>query len=665
MSVVNLTSLLIPFFSTPAGKKYVEEVISGKKYIVINIDEVYDWNNMTAPCIVHDAVKYGVAAFKEALGDAVHTANPSINANIDVELGFIGERIPFVKIHEIASEHIGKLVKVRGTVNQTHFIKPMAVEVMFKCRECGDLTPLIHQESPFALTMPPRKCGGCEERVNYDIVEEMSVYIDSQEFTIQESHEDVSGRIPQRIKMIIFKRHLINRVNCGDLVDIFGLVRLVPTIREGRKSRFNIPYIEVVALNKYNDDPETLEITPEEEAEIIKLSKDPNIYNKLVNNLAPSIAGHRKCKEAGLLAMVGGVTKVKKDITIRGSIHVLYVGDPSTAKSQLLTTIAKLSPRGLYSSGQGVSGVGLTAALKKDPDGEWVINAGVLVLADKGVACIDEIDKMDDADRVNIHEAMAQQTVTIDKAGLHTSLMARTAVIAAANPLLGRYDESKSVFENLSKFPPTLFSRFDLIFILIDRPEPKKDEEVLAHIENEDEEVGSIDRNLIKKYIAYAKTINPKVSPEAKAILRKYFLEIRAQMKNTGVQERIPITYRQYEALLRICEAYARLHLRKIADTMDAEMAKKLFNEFLEDIEFDVEQLETGKSKSLATAYDIILNVVKRYQTIDGITRMDIINRASEINSNIEAEKFQRAIDGLQNDGVIMEISDGRYRTTS
>jgi replicative DNA helicase Mcm len=300
--------------------------------------------------------------------------------------------------------------------------------------------------------------------------------------------------------------------------------------------------------------------------------------------------------------MFGGVTKHKKDITIRGNIHVLFVGDPSTAKSQLLRTIAELSPRGLYSSGQGVSGVGLTAALSKDPDGEWVINAGVLVLADKGVACIDEIDKMRDDDRVNIHEAMAQQTVTISKAGLHNTLMARTAVIAAANPLLGRYDEFKSVFENLRKFPPTLFSRFDLIFILIDRPEVEKDKHVLERIEEEETKTGTLDRDLFKKYIAYSKSINPKISPEARKLLRKHFLEIRAQMKKTGTQDRIPITYRQYEALSRLCEAYARLHLRKIADIMDAEMAIRLFDEFLEDIDFDVEQMETGKSKSLKTA---------------------------------------------------------------
>jgi len=657
---------LIPFFKTKKGKKHVNAILSGKKHIMVDMDEINDWDTNIALNIINDAVKYGLDSFIEALAQSVHSFNPTFNTNTGmkgIEIGFFGNCIPFVKVHDIKSEHIGKLIRVRGVANQTHFIKPMVIEARFRCRQCGTLTPPIYQESPFVLTEPPKKCDSCDERVSYDIVEEMSVYTDSQEFTIQESHEDVSGRIPQRIKMISFKKYLINRVHCGDLVDVFGLVMLEPTWRKRRKSRFNIPYIEVLAIHKKNKDPEMMEITSDEEQEIVSLSKDPNIYNKLVNNLAPSIYGHRKCKEACLLAMFGGVTKHKKDITIRGNIHILLVGDPSTAKSQLLRTVAELSPRGKFSSGKGVSGVGLTAALTKDNDGEWVINAGVLVLADKGVACIDEIDKMNAEDRVNIHEAMAQQRVTISKAGLHSILMARTSIIAAANPLLGRYDEFKSVFENLSKFPPTLFSRFDLIFILIDKPEAKKDEQVLIHIENSEEETGELDRNLFKKYIAYAKSIKPKISKKAKELLRRYFLSIRQQMENTNTKDTIPITYRQYEALIRLCEAYAKLHLRKKADVMDAEMAIKLFDEFLKDIEFDVEGIETGKSKSYRTAYSMVYDIIKKYQTVDGISHQEILNRAME--KNIEREKVIRAIVELKNSAAIYEQSQGRYRSSN
>jgi replicative DNA helicase Mcm len=317
---------LIPFFNTPKGKKYVNAVLAGKRYVVVNVDEINDWDSIQALNIVNEAVKFGVESFVEALGEAAHAVNPSINPkHIETEIGFKGKCIPFVKVHSIASEHIGKLIRVKGTVNRTHSIKPMAVQVQFKCRNCNSLTQLIYQESPFVLTSPPKKCEYCEERVTYDIVEELSVYTDSQEFTIQESHEDISGRIPQRISMIIFKKALINKVFCGDIVEIFGMVRLMPTYRRGRKSRFNIPYIEVVSLKKFHKDPENINISVAEEKAIINLSKDPNIYNKLVNSVAPSIYGHRKCKEAGLLAMFGGVTKHKQDITIRGNIHILFI----------------------------------------------------------------------------------------------------------------------------------------------------------------------------------------------------------------------------------------------------------------------------------------------------------------------------------------------------
>jgi len=667
MSVVsNYQKLLVPFFKTLEGKKYVEEILAGKMYVVVNMDEVFAWDNNLARTIIDDATRYAVESFEEALGEVVHIQKKSINTK-EIEVGFIGNSIPLVIGHTISSKHIGKLIRVRGIVNQTRFIKPMGVEVVFRCRECGELTHPIHQESPFVLTMPHRKCDACDERTTYDVVEDHSKYIDSQEFTIQESYEDISGRVPQKVSMIIFKKYLINKVYCGDSVEIFGLVKLTPTYRKGKKSRFNIPYLEVYALTKFSKDPESVEISPEEEREIIALSQSPDVYNLLVESLAPSIYGMRKCKEACLMSMFGGVTKHKKDINIRGNIHILFVGDPSTAKSQLLGIVAKLSPRGMYSSGQGISGVGLTAALSKDADGEWVINAGILVLADKGVACIDEIDKMRPEDRVNIHEAMAQQTITISKAGLHTTLLARTAVIAAANPLLGRYDENKSVFENLSKFPPTLFSRFDLIFVLIDKPEEERDANVLTHIESSGQDMdGFIDRELFKKYIAYAKAINPTVAPEVKKRLREFFLNIRRKMGESGTAERIPITYRQYEALLRLCEAHARILLKEEADLEDAEVAIRLFSDFLSDIEFDIDALEGGKSKSVKDIYNAVYEIIKDLQTQlgyeKGIPNNEVIRVAKR--KGLPDKKIKRAILSLRDDGMIQEYSANCWRTT-
>jgi len=648
------------FFDTEDGKKYIDEILSGKRTILINLDELEKWDANLSGAIINEAIKYGIKAFEEALKEASGAS--------DVEVGFYGDCVPFVKVHEISSKHIGKMIKIRGLVNRTHFIKPMAVRVVFKCRECGIDTMPILQESPFALTPPFGKCEGCGiSKPKYDVVEELSDYIDSQEFSIQEAYEDVSGRIPQRLRLIAHKKYLINKVYCGDLVEITGVVRLIPEYRRRSKSRFNTPYMEVHHVKKKSKDPESIEISKEEEEKIIELSRKPNIYSTLVRNVAPSLYGMENCKEASLLSLFGGVIKHRNDITVRGNIHVFFIGDPSTAKSQLLRAVAELSPRGMFSSGRGATAAGLTASLNRDENGEWIIEAGVLVLADKGVACIDEIDKMRKEDRVNIHEAMASQIVSINKAGIHSTLMARTAVVAAANPTLGNYDRSKSVFANLSDFPPALFSRFDLIFILIDKPKDEFDRKVAEHIANNDEVDETIDRELFKKYIAYAKRINPTISKEAKELLMEHFLSIRKRMSETWTEETTPITFRQFEALIRLCEAHARILLKDEADVEDAEDVIKIFNKFLSDISFDIGTLEGGPSKSSKEyAIKMIRSIILNKQTSDGVGYSAIIEEA--IAKGISKPRAEKALKELINTSSIHLVSsDGTenyYRTS-
>ena len=647
------------FFNTECGKKYIERIASGKRDILINLDEVEEWNAQFSGMIINEATKYGVKAFEQALRETTEIS--------DVEMGFYGDCVPFVKVHEISSKHIGKMVRIRGLVNRTHFIKPMAVRVIFKCRECGEHSTSILQESPFVLTLPFGKCESCEmPRPKYDVVEELSDYMDSQEFSIQEGYEDVSGRIPQRLKLIIYKKYLINKVYCGDLVEIIGVIRLLPDYRRRSKSRFNTPYMEVYHIKKKSKDPESMEITKEEEEKIIELSKKPDIYTVLARNVAPSLYGMDNCKEASLLSLFGGVTKHRNDITVRGNIHVFFIGDPATAKSQLLRAVTELSPRGMFSSGRGATAAGLTASLNRDENGEWIIEAGVLVLADKGVACIDEIDKMRKEDRVNIHEAMASQIVSINKAGIHTTLMARTAVIAAANPTLGNYDRTKSVFENLPSFPPALFSRFDLIFTLIDKPKDEFDRRVVEHIANGDEAGETIDRILFKKYIAYAKRINPVILKEAKELLMEHFLSTRKRMAKTWTEETTPITFRQFEALIRLCEAHARILLKKEADVEDAEAVIGIFDKFLKNINFDIGTFEGGPPKSIKGAIEAVRKLILELQTADGIGRSDIIDAA--VRRGIPRDKANRAINELINsNSIFLVATDGRenyYRTS-
>jgi len=609
-------NLLQEFFKSEVGKKYVDEAVAGSDFIVVNLDEM---DKSLAKTIIDEAVKSGIREVEKALQAVIQGREVKENPHYDI--GFQGKIIPVVKIHNVASEDIGKLVRVKGLVSRTHFIKPMAKNVAFICQNCAatdyaealEDKVMVFQKIPFVLTSPAAgKCEKCDDRLTWIAVDDYSTFIDSQEFSLQEGHEDSHGRPPQILSMIVTKKHLINKVYCGNTIEAVGVVRLIPTYRFKAKSRFFIPYVEVYDIVKDSKDPEDVQISPEEEAMINNLAQEEGIYEKIVHNVAPSIFGMEKFKEGALLSIIGGVDKDKGDIKIRGNIHVLGVGDAGMGKSQILLSATELSPKGISSVGRGVSGAGLTAALTKDElTGDWVVEAGTLVLADSGLATIDEIDKMTENDRMHIHEAMEQQTVTIHKGGRHVILRARTAVLAAANPHLGRYDPNKSVFEQLKNFPRTLFSRFDLIFVFADTADPEHDRRVTNKMSTSEIVEASINRDLLKKYVAYAKTMKPVISAPAEKVLSDYFLSVRSKMhfdaqkeSEEGITETpIPITYRQFEGLRRIAEAHAKVLLKTEVDVEDAEAAKRIFGEYLKDINFD---LDATVSEIPKTQVDII-----------------------------------------------------------
>jgi replicative DNA helicase Mcm len=417
-------------------------------------------------------------------------------------------------------------------------------------------------------------------------------------------------------------------------------------LKKHSKSKFNITYLEVLDIVKRRKDPALIEFSPEEIEQIKVLAKDPMIYKKMINSLAPSLYGHEDEKEAVLLAIFGSPEEVREDLTIRGNIHILMVGDPATAKSQLLRAAVELSPRGMYAMGRGTTAAGLTAALHKtDNTDEWEISAGVLVLADEGVAAIDEIDKMREEDRINIHEAMEQQTVSIDKAGVHAQLRARTAVIAAANPMMGRYDQNKSVFENLPKFPPSLFSRFDLIFRVLDIPNEEYDTKVVSHIIDSTCGKSPIDRALLRKYIAYSKKIKPILSSDAANDLKAYFIAVRRTY--TSDQKTFPFSYRQFEALKRLTLARARSLLKEKADRSDVEDVKRLFDVFLRDIGGDVTSIETGTSTNVMNLVKLIIDALRKMP----MSKSDLRNR---INCG-DDEKFEKAFIKARNDCGVYE----------
>jgi len=424
-------------------------------------------------------------------------------------------------------------------------------------------------------------------------------------------------------------------------------------------------FIEVVYIEAVNKDPSEIPISPEEEQEIRWLASDSGIYDKIIKSIAPSIYGCRHVKEAVMYQLFGGCEKKYSDRVVRGNIHTLWIDDPSTAKSQILVAACNLAPRGLYVSGGGASGAGLTAAVVKVEGEIWALEAGAVVLANKGICCIDEIEKMGDDDRARIHEAMAQGTVSIQKATAHYILPAKTSILAAGNPTFGRYDLYKTVAENIS-LPTTILSRFDLIFIgKGDKPDEERDEAVAAHILEDPEKFQTlINKELLRKYIALAKRINPKMTKEAGNYIKDFYKKMRAL--NKGAEESpIVITARQLEGLIRISEAHAKIRLSEKVEKEDALASIEIMLKSLKQVgidpetgEFDIDAL-FGLPKTLRDRISVMMNFLK-----DGElhSREEIVEEMSKM--GMERSDVMKVLKRLYDDGTIYAPQEGYYRRT-
>lgn len=520
--------------------------------------------------IVEDSLEH-----EETIKEAIRKKLPDVECDVNF---VFSEEFKFKKLDDISHNDIGKLVKIRGYINADSEVKPYYEEIIYECRECRNIMT-IPQEDPFKVitplkcTAPKGKtgksvCGCFKFLVRYDNCK----YIDRRKIKIQEAPEDVSGQIPRWKDVIIFKKSLLYKVRCGDYVEIVGMVK----VKSESQNRICTYYIEANNIIVKRKDVSVSELSPKDVEEIKELIKQPNIYAKLVNNIAPSLYGLELEKEAALLALIGGVKEENKEINQRDCIHVLYAGDPAVGKSQLLWAIHNLAPLGIYCSAKGVSSAGLTAAVLKDEEtkGDYVISAGVMVLADNGIAAIDELDKMKPEDRDAMNSAMEQQIVPVNKANIHTTLKSRTTVISAANPIMGRYDPNKTVGDNIKNLPTVLLTRFDLIFIVRDIPNKDRDLKIFNHILSSSN-LDVIDRDLMKKYIIYAKSFKPTLTQEAMNVLGNFYVDSRnIQMPDDPV----PISFRYGEALKRIAQAHAKALFKTEVDADDANAATRILD---------------------------------------------------------------------------------------
>ncbi|WP_101295203.1 minichromosome maintenance protein MCM [Halegenticoccus soli] len=599
-----------------------------------------------------------------------------------------------IRVHD---NHVGKLVSVQGIVRKATDVRPKITEAAFECQRCGTMTYIPQADGSF---QEPHECQGCERqgpfRVNFD----QSEFIDSQKLRIQESPEGLrGGETPQSIDVNI-EDDITGRVTAGDHVTVTGVLHIEQMKQGNEKSPIFDLYMDGVSITIEDEEFEDMDITEEDKREIIELSNHPDIYEEMVASVAPSIYGYDKEKLAMILQLFSGVTKHLPDGSrIRGDLHMLLIGDPGTGKSQMLSYIQNIAPRSVYTSGKGSSSAGLTAAAVRDDFGDgqqWSLEAGALVLADKGIAAVDELDKMRPEDRSAMHEGLEQQKISVSKAGINATLKSRCSLLGAANPKYGRFDQYEPIGEQID-LEPALISRFDLIFTVTDQPDPDHDSRLADHIlrtnyagelhtqrtrmprsnftaEEVDavtEEVApEIEPDLLRKYIAYAKrNVFPTMTPEAKQTISDFYVDLRA--KGADEDAPVPVTARKLEALVRLSEASARVRLSDTVEQEDAERAVDLARSCLQDIgvdpetgQFDADVVETGQSKTqrdrIKNLKQLIAEIEDEYE--EGAPVDEVLERAGEI--GLDRSKAEGEIEKLRRKGEVYEPRQNHLRTT-
>ena len=577
----------------------------------------------------------------------------------------------YIMIRNIRSKHINKLLYVEGLVRQKSDVRPQVTAARFECPSCGNVITVLQLDKKFR---EPNSCG-CGRKGKFRLIGKELV--DAQGLVLEEAPEQLEGgEQPKRMK-IFLKDDLVSpltdkKTNPGSKIKIVGILKEVPIVlRTGiRTTRFDlmIEANNVEATGEYFGE---IEVTEEEERNIKELAADPKIYDKMINSIAPSIYGHERVKEALVLQLFGGLRKMRDDgVATRGDIHVLLIGDPGSAKSQMLKRINVVAPKGRYVSGKGVSAAGLTASVVKDEFLQgWSLEAGALVLAHKGICLIDEMDKISKEDRGAIHEALEQQTISISKANIQATLVAETTVLAAANPKFGRFDPYGTIAEQID-MPPTLINRFDLIFPIKDLPDPTTDKEMASFILNLHQNKMTkfdIDTVLLRKFIAYAKqNIKPVLTDAAMQEIKDYYIKMRGSGTMEGAIRSVPISPRQLEALVRLSEASARVRLSDKVTKKDAKRAISLLHYCLSEIgldretgRIDIDKIATGitttQRSRIVTVKELIMeleNKVGKTIPIDDLMRTAVDHKLKE-------EDVEEVIEKLKRSGDVFEPRHG------
>lgn len=638
------------------------------KSLVIDFEDLLMHNTHIANGLQKDPDDV-IPSFNKATYEALKVENPDyaerIRKDIHVRIRNLTDKL---SLREITTEYLDKLVSVNGIVVRASELKPLALEATYRCTK-GHITKI--PQSGIVL-MKPSRCSetNCKS-IKFELDMKGTLFIDYQIIRLQELPEELPpGQLPQAFDVGL-QGDIVNTARPGDRVILTGVIRAEAEYSQSAgklrlfRSKIEGNYAEVLGK-----EPELIQITKEDEELIHSVASQPGAYEKLIESVAPTIHGYETQKEAILLLITGSPQRVMPDCTtIRGDINILLVGDPGTAKSEALKYAARMAPRGLYTSGRGSTAAGLTAAVVRERTGMMMLEAGAVVLADQGVAAIDEFDKMRPEDRSALHEMMEQQTVSVAKGGIVATLNARTSILAASNPVLGKYDPYRNIADNLN-LPIPLLTRFDLIFVIRDIPDRSKDEQLARHVlelhrKGEYVTAPPIDFNLLRKYIVYAKKIQPVLTKEAEEKILEYYLE----MRKIGSESMITVTPRQLESLIRLATARARIVLRDKVTEEDAIRAISLMRRMLETVGVDVKtgKIDLGVLHARPLSERTLLETaLDTFKNLEGPQKNPVEGRVF-VDELVNTKKFaqedaQRMLQNLNRSGQIYEVKPGFYR---
>jgi len=575
-------------------------------------------------------------------------------------------------IEHIGSTNLNEMVSFKGVVTKRAEIMHKIKKAAYQCDLCGF-------EDIYLVTKdfrPPKKCPSCK-KLSLSQVEDRSSFADIQRAEVQELLERVRGGAPAARVELLLEDDLVNSIAPGDNLEVAGIMRLKHPMRPRQKQEMIYGrFIEVNSAKSMKKDFEEIDITKDDVEKIRELAKDPRITEYIVKSIAPSIYGHEEVKKALALQLFGGTAgkKMKGGASIRDDIHILLIGDPGIAKTRFLLSVDELAPKSIYVSGKTVSGAGLTVSAEKDELGEggWTLKAGAVVLASNGIVEVDEFDKVTEDDRAALHEAMETQTISVAKAGIVAKFRSKTSILAAANPKYGRFDQSRNLAEQFD-VPPTLLSRFDLIFPIVDVLDEEKDAKLADHIlsthrgefEGEDDAI-LVDKELLRKYVAYSRrTLRPKLTREASDKIREFYISLRAKSKDAGS---VAITPRYLEGLVRMAEAHSKMRLSETVDAEDADVSINLLNYVMKQVmvdretgALDVDVVTTGKPKSTRDRMqkvDTILEIIREHLRHDESVKVEqIVEEADEY--GVDRPTAERIISELLRKGEIYEKEQG------